>query len=52
MTVDGYKTYIVGFTVLVAALVGGYFEVFDKDTVATLVSVALLSMGLRHGMSK
>ena len=52
MNLQGKKTYIAGACILAVAVVGKYFDVIDGQTAATLIAVALTSMGLRSGIKK
>ena len=47
---EGNKTYIVAALVLIAAIAGKSTGILDTATTAELISIALLSAGIRHGI--
>lgn len=46
---NGYKTYIIG---LLAIAAGIYLESINAGTGYELITIGLVSMGLRHGVAK
>ena len=52
MEINGYKTYIIGGVVLIAAIVGKVLGAIDGATAAEMISLALLAMGIRSGIKK
>lgn len=49
---NNYKTYIIGVCSILFAVTGMIIHQVDANTAFTMISTALLAMGLRHGISK